>query len=161
MPNDRDWLRAELNDQDELAEAMFAHLAARIPTVQPSADFVDRTVQVAWRTRSRRRIVTRLVRIAALLTVIATFGSIYELRGFAVFLVVRSAVAVSHGLVWLVTSAGQGAGWWSTAERIGIAVSDAISAPPTAAALAAIEIVALFGIYAFHKLVRDELGAQK
>ena len=120
MPNEREWLQAEQNGQDALAETMFARVVADMPSVQPGADFVGRTVQVAWRARARRRMVVRFASIAAALLIgIATLGSMYELSALAVGLAARGTVAFSHGLVWLLASASQGAKWWWIAERIG------------------------------------------
>jgi hypothetical protein len=156
MPNERNWLQAEESGQDPLAEILFAHLVAEIRPIEPSPDFVGRTVQAAWQARARRHLMMRLARIAAVLVVgIAGFGSIYELRGLAVVLIVRGAVVFPHGLVWLLASASQGAKWWWIAERIGTAVSDTIAAPSAAAAFVAVEMIALLAIYAFKRLIHE------
>lgn len=156
MPNERKWLQAEQSGQDSLAEILFAHLVAEIPSIEPSPDFVCRTVQAAWRARARRLLVMRLAGIAGVLAVgIAGFGSIYELRGLAVVLIVHSAVMFSHGLVWLLGSASQGAKWWWIAERMGAAVSDTIAAPSATAAFVAVEMIALLAIYAFKQLIHE------
>jgi hypothetical protein len=157
MPNERNWLQAEQNGQDPLAEILFARFVADIPPIEPSSGFVDRTVQAAWRARARRYLVMRLAGIAAVLAVaIAGLGSIYELRGLAVALIVRSAVVLSHGLVWLLTSASQGVKWWWIAERIGTAVSDTIAAPTAAAAFVAVEMIALLAIFAFKQVIHED-----
>jgi len=162
MPNDREWLQAERSGQDVLAERLFARLVAELSPIEPSADFVRRTVQAAWRARARRRMVTRLAGVAAVLLLgITTMGSLYELNALAGGLMVRGTVSFSHGLVWLLMSAGEGARWWWIAERIGTAVSVTISTPATAAAVAAVEMTALLAIYAFRQLVRDELGTHQ
>ncbi len=153
MPNERQWLRAEQSGEDELAETMFASLVAQIPPIEPSADFVDRTVQAAWRARTRRRLVTRIaVTVAAIFIAIAGAGSIYELTPLATSLAARGAILFSQGLVWLLTSASGAARWWWIAERVGTAVGGAIAAPFAAAAVAALEMIALLAIYAFRRL---------
>jgi hypothetical protein len=157
MPNDRDWLRAEQEGEDALAETMFAHLMADLPPVEPGAEFVRRTAQAAWRARARRRLMTRLAGTAAALVVgLSTMGAMLESRAVAVSLAARGAALLSHGVVWLLTSAGQGAGRWSLAERIGTAVNETIAAPRTAAGVAAAEMIILAAIYALGKLVRGE-----
>jgi len=93
---------------------------------------------------------------AAALIAMAGIAAVYALAPFAMGLIGSGAVVISHGLVWLVTSAGEGARWWWIAERIGTAVLDAISAPSAAAAITALEMILLLAIYAFrHVLGKD------
>lgn len=158
MPNERQWLQAEQTGQDELAERIFARVVAEMPPIESSTDFVNRTVQRAWQARTRRRRVRRVALVAAaLLITTAVVGSMYELATLAMGLVVRSTVVFSHGLVWLLTSAGEGARWWWIAERIGAAVRDTIADPSAAATVAAAEIVGLLAIYAFQRLLGADL----
>jgi small-conductance mechanosensitive channel len=154
MPNERQWLQAEQSGQEELAERIFARVVAELPPIEPSTGFVNRTVQRAWQARARGRHVRCVALIAAaLLITIAAVGSIYELTALAMGLVVRSTLMFSHGLVWLLTSAGEGARWWWIAERIGAAARDTIAAPSAAACVAAAEMVGLLAIYAFQRLL--------
>ncbi len=158
MPDKPHWLQAEETGHEELAESAFASLMAEIPSVEPSAAFVDRAVHAAWQARSRRRRVTRLAYIAVALTILAAgVGSIYELAGPATTLAARVAVAFSHVLVWLLTSASAGAGWWSIAERVGTAVGDALASPSASASIAAFEMIALLALYALQRLLGEEL----
>jgi hypothetical protein len=154
MPNERQWLQAEQNGQEELAEAVFARLVAGMPAIEPSAAFVDATAQAAWQASTRRRAATRGAAIAAGLAAAAGgLGAIYELRAPAASLVARGTVAMAEGLVWLTTSVGEGARWWWVAERIGTAASDAFAAPAAAAGLAAAGMIALAAIYALQQLI--------
>lgn len=156
-PNELEWLQAERKGQDELAEAMFARLMAEIPAVEPSAGFVDRTVQLAWRARTRRRLVARFaLATTAILLGIACIASIYELRPLATGIVAGGALLLSHGFAWLITFASEGAGWWWIAERIGTAVSEAIASPSMAATIVAVELIALLALYAFRDLLRQD-----
>jgi len=158
MPDKPHWLHAEETGHDDLAESAFASLIAELPSVEPSAAFVDRAVNAAWQARSRRRRITRLAYIAGALSIaVAGAGSIYELAGPATILAARLTVAFSHLLVWLLTSAGAGAGWWSIAERIGTAVGDAIASPSASASIAAFEMIALLALYALQRLLGEEL----
>lgn len=162
MTKERRWLQAEQSGQDELAEMMFARLVAEMPPIEPSADFVDRTVRAAWQARSRRRLARRLALVAAALLVsIAGAGSIYMLAAPATGLIVRGSVAFAHGLVWFLTSASEGVRWWSIAERVGTAARDTVAVPSTAAAIAAVEMIALLAIYAFRRLLGQELEQNK
>jgi hypothetical protein len=160
-PDEGHWLQAEQSGQEELAEIMLARLVARLPAIEPSAAFIDRAVQAAWRTRThRRRVRVALVGAAALIAM-AGFAAVYALAPFTQGLIVSGIVVMSHGLVWLVTSAGEGARWWWIAERIGTTVLDTISAPSAAAAITAVEMILLLAVYAFrHVLGKDyEKGA--
>jgi len=155
-PDEGHWLQAEQSGQEELAEIMLARLVAQLPAIEPSAAFVDRAVQAAWRTRAHRRRVRVALVAAAALIAMAGVAAVYALAPFAMGLIASGAVVISHGLVWLVTSAGEGARWWWIAERIGTAVLDTISAPSAAAAIAAVEMILLLVIYAFrHVLGKD------
>jgi hypothetical protein len=155
-PDEGHWLQAEQSGEEELAEIMFARLVAQLPAIEPRADFADRAVQAAWRTRTHRRLVRVALVAAAVLIAMSGITAVYALTPFAVGLIVSGTVAVSHALVWLVTSAGEGARWWWIAERIGTAVRDVISAPSAAAAIAVAEMILLLAIYAFrHVLGKD------
>ena len=159
---ERQWLKAEERGEDQLAETMFARLVAEMPAVEASAEFVDRTAQVAWRARSRRRVVRRLALIAAgLLISIAGVSSFYELTPLAIRLVVRATVMFSHALVWFLASANEGIKWWRIAEQIGTAVSSAIAGPRASAGVAAIGMIALFAIYVFQRLLGEDLRQHK
>jgi hypothetical protein len=162
MPNERQWLQAEQSGQEELAERIFARVVAELPPIEPSTGFLNRTVQRAWQARTRRRHVRCVALIAAALFItIAAVGSIYELTALAMGLVVRGTLVFSHGLVWLLTSAGEGARWWWIAARIGAAVRDTIAAPSAAASVAAAEMVGLLAIYAFQRLLGADLDRHK
>jgi hypothetical protein len=155
-PDERQWLQAEQNGQQELAEIMFASLVGQLPAIEPSADFADRAVQAAWRTRTYRRLVHFAVVAAAVLIAMSGITTVYALTPFAMALIVSGTVAVSHALVWLVTSVGEGARWWWIAERIGTAVRDVITAPSAAAAIAVAEMILLLAIYAFRHVLSND-----
>jgi hypothetical protein len=169
MPNEperlnaeRHWLKAEERGEDELAEGIFARLVAEMPAIEASAGFVDRTVQTAWRARTRRRIVRRAALSAAgLLITVAGAGSLYELTPLALSLVVRATVMLSRTLVWFLASASAGVRWWRIAEQIGTAVSGAIAGPRASAGVAAIGMIAVFAIYVFQRLLSEDFRRQK
>ena len=124
--------------------------------IEPSADFVNRTVRVAWQAHARRRLVRRAALIAAaLLITIAGVDVMDALTALAIGIAGRVAVLFSQGLVWLLTSASEGARWWWIAERMGTAVTAAIAAPSAAASIAVIEMIGLVGIYAFQRLLAE------
>jgi hypothetical protein len=157
MENERQWLDAEQTGQDELAEGTFARVIAGLPRIQPSEAFVIRTSQVAWRARARRRRTMRMAYISiALLVGIIGMAAIYELTPLVPNLIADAALAVSRGLLWMVTASAQGAGWWWFAERIGTAITDTIAAPSTAAIIGVLEMIGLVGVYAFRQLLRED-----
>ena len=158
MPDKPHWLQAEESGHEELAESAFASLMAELPSVEPSAAFVDRAAHAALRARSRRRRVTRLAYIAGAVSIAAAgAGLIYELAGPATTLAARVTVAFSHVLIWFLTSASAEAGWWSLAERVGTAVGDALASPSASASIAAFEMIALLALYALRRLLGQEL----
>jgi hypothetical protein len=161
-PNGRQWMQAEQSAQEKLAELMFAQLMAEMPVIEADAAFVNRTAKIAWRSHAHHRLLRHCALLAAaLLIVIAGVASIYVLREMAVPLIVRGAVLFSHGLAWVLTSAGDGFRWWWIAERIGDAVREGIADPLKAAGLAAIEILVLLAIYAFRNVLAGDLGQYK
>jgi len=158
MANKSHWLSAEESGREDLAEDAFARLIAEIPSVEPSAAFADRAVRAAWQARNRRRRVTHLAYVAAAVSIaVLGAGAIYEFAGPATALAARATVAFSRALVWLLTSASVGAGWWSVAERVGTAVGDAIASPSASASIAAFEVIALLALYALRRLLGQEL----
>ena len=158
-PNHRNWLEAEQSGRDDTAEAAFAQLFAELPAVEPDTDFVSRTVRVAWRARARRGLATRLARVAAAVLVAAAGVALLYVSGvLVVSAAVQSALLFSHALVWLVTSIGEGARWWSIAGRVGAAVGQTISAPQITAAVAIVELIGAAAIYALQRTLHDERG---
>jgi len=91
-----------------------------------------------------------------LLVGIISVVAIYELMPLVPNLIANAALAVSRGVIWLVTALAQGAGSWWFVERIGTAITDTIATPSTAAIIGALEMIGLFGIYAFRQLLRED-----
>ena len=157
MANERQWLEAEQAGQEEVAERMFGRAIAGLPRIQPSESFVIRTSQGAWRARAQRRRVMRMAYACmALLVGIIGVAAIYEVTPLLPNLIANAVLAVSRGLTWLLTAPGQGAEWWWFADRIGAAIMGTIVAPSTAAIIGALEMIGLFGIYAFRQLLRED-----
>jgi hypothetical protein len=97
---------------------IFARLVAEMPPIEPSTGFVARTVRAACQAHTRRRLVRRVALIAAALLISIAAGSIYELTALATSLIVPSTVVFSHGVVWFLTAASEGARRWWIPERI-------------------------------------------
>ena len=151
------WLVEERGGDEEPAEAAFAHMFAALPAIVPRGDFVDRTVDTAWRARVRRHRMLVLMRAAALLLfavggaalayVVASSGGAWVLR--------TGAVLVSRSFVWLIVSIAGGMEWWSSLARIGNGVAEAVAMPQGTAALVVIELVGALSLYALHRLLRS------
>lgn len=153
----RDWLDAEQHGRDDVAELAFARLVAELPPIEPSPDFVSRAVHTAWRARARRRLISRLARVAAgVLIAAASLALTYAVGIFIAGALVRSTVMSAHGLVWLMTTVGEGVRWWCIAERLGSAAGETIAAPQTTMVMAVIELVGAMAIYAFQRVLRDD-----
>jgi len=154
MANEQEWLKAELADDDDLAEAMFARAVKRSAANDPSADFVERAAQAAWRARLRQQRARRIVFGAAAAFILsAGIGVLYALWALAGGMLAPGIVAAAHGLVWVLTSPLEGANWWWTAERVGGVLAGTVTARGTAAAIIFLELAGLAAIYAFGRVI--------
>ena len=135
----------------------FARLIAGLPAAEPTPAFVGRAVQTAWRARRRRRLMAGLARAAAVVLMTAATAVVVYLFGMVVLAALaRGTVLVAQGLVWVMTSVGEGVRWWSIAGRVGTAVGQTLSAPKTTAIVAVIELVGAMAIYALQRVLRDD-----
>ncbi len=155
------WLASEATEQDDAADAAFAHLFAAVPKVEPRAEFVERTAARVWGERMRRRRVAVFGWAAAV--VIATAGSLvgYAAAAPASAWAVKTGVRVmSDAMPWLVAYATEAINLWWVAARVGNHIAVAIATPPRAAALVAVELVGIFAFFALQRLVRLELRGE-
>lgn len=151
------WLTAERDDEEAVAEVAFARLFTELPRVEASPDFPARAARAAWRARARRRLVTRLGRVAAVLLIgITSLAVAYESLALALTLIVRGAVLLSRVMVWSIVAVDEGVTWWSIAQRAAAGISQVVTAPASVTALFVVEGVAAFAMYAFHWLLRQE-----
>lgn len=155
-PYDR-WLEAERDNDEAAAEAAFANLFTQLPRLEASPDFPARAARAAWRVRARRRLVTRLGRVAAVLLVgITSLVVAYQSLALVLTGIVRGAVLLSRVMVWSIVAVDDGVTWWSIAQRAAAGISQVLTAPAGAAALLVVEVVAAFAMYTFHWLLRQE-----
>lgn len=150
--DERQWLQAEHNGKDDLAEIMLACAMTQLPAIEPSSDFVNRAVQGAWQIRTRRRIRRLLTVSGGIATAVAVVVT-YALAPLLSTLIANTTIALSHALLWLITVAGEGARWWWIADRIGAALAEALRSPSAAAAVIALEMILLLAIYAFRQVL--------
>jgi hypothetical protein len=152
----RQWLEAEREGREGLAELTFARLMSELPPVEPSPVFVGAIVHRVARRQAQGRVVGWLARVAAVILIAA--GSVvvmYVLGAFAVGAIARGSSLLSEGLLWLMRSTGDGIQWWSVAARVGTAIGQSLMTPRTVAAIVAIE---LLGIYALQRILSTEHG---
>ncbi|MBI3047099.1 MAG: hypothetical protein HYY76_02200 [Acidobacteria bacterium] len=163
-----DWLRAEQEGPEEVADAAFAQVFTALPTLQPSPAFVARTVEAAWEARARRRQVAGLAAAAAVLAAVATTVVLYAVFGARVGWLLTTIAAVASGSVLsLLGAALTAAEWWkatvaagSTAVAAGSTAIAALAGPYSVAALAVVELVAAAALYLLHRLLQSDAAVR-
>jgi hypothetical protein len=153
----REWLHAEQEGREDIAELTFARLMSELPPIEPSEAFVAAVVHHAMQVHARRQMVHRLARIAAIVLVCAvSIAAVWVLGSVALGALAGGTALLSDGLLWLVRSAGAGIKWWSLAARVGGAIGDSLITPRTATAIVTIELLGMSAIYALHRVLRNE-----
>jgi hypothetical protein len=154
------WLSSERLAQDAASDEAFAHVFAALPAIEPSEDFVRRTVQAAWRMRTRRRRATTFVAVAASLLATVTAGvTAYGLLGVASGWLLSTIATVAAGSArLLLVAATTSIGWWAEMTRASSLIAGIVVMPESAFALLAIELAGGGALYALHRLLRAEPG---
>src|SRR5262245_39561162 len=88
------WLSNEEQGLDDAADAAFQHVFAAVRAVEPSSDFVQRTVEAAWRARARRRRMVLVSGLAASALVALTAYGVLGIAGGRL-LTIAAAVATN------------------------------------------------------------------
>ncbi len=152
----REWLDAEAEGQDWLAERAFARLVAELPEREPSTAFVDQVVGEAWarqRARHRRR---RVGLMAAAVAGIGLAGTLaFAASGLLAGVAGGLLLATTEGLVWMAGTLSEGLRWWQIAGRVGAALGDQAMLPGATVGLAGAELLAAMAIYAIQRMLRD------
>jgi len=149
------WLTEEEASRDETAEAAFAQLFAAIPRQEVSAEFVERSVHLAWRARSRARVVLLTVRIAAGVFIAASIAAAYALATYAgAPLIAMGAAIAARVIVDPVLFLAGGLKWWSLAATPAAAIGHAMATPQAQVALVSREVICACAVYAMHRLLR-------
>jgi hypothetical protein len=160
MPERKDlehWLLSEARDQDEAAEAAFAHLFAALPKVAAGAGFVERTMAAAWRVRARRRRMVALAWAASMVVAVAGAVLAYTTTPYVgPWAIKTAAFATGHSLPWLISYTTVALDWWWTLGRIGGHVADAIATPARTTALVVVELIGILAFFALHRLAAAE-----
>ena len=152
----RDWLDAEADDRDDLAELAFAQLMADLPAVQPSPDFVLRAVAASVEARARQTRLVRLARLAASVAVmVGGLGLLWAVGDRVVDALAHGLVFAMHGLVWLASAVGGGARWWALVTDIASALGRSVATPQTFAAIVLLEMLAASALYTVRRVATD------
>ena len=153
------WLSNEHGEQDASGDALTAVFAA-LPTIEPSEDFVPRSVHAAWLVRTRRRRIGVSAAIAASVLVAAAAGAVaYDLAsGSSSWALAALAAVATNSTVSLTMAAVASIEWWAAMARIGDIVLGVISVPQNAVGLLAIELVGGGALYVLHRLLRADAG---
>ena len=158
--NTEHWLSNEEQGLDDAADAAFQHVFAAVPAVEPSSDFVQRTVEAAWRARVRRRRVVLVSGLAASVFVALTTGAAaYGAFGIAGGWLLTTAAAVATNFATSLVAAGTTAvEWWFAFARASSAVAGIVATPQNAVVLLAIELVGIAALYMLQRLLRAEVA---
>ena len=157
--NTEHWLSNEEQGLDDAADAAFQHVFSVLPAVEPSADFVQRAVEAAWRARARRRRVVLVASLAASVFVVLTAGAAaYGVFGIAGgWLLTTAAAIATNAAVSLIAAGTTAVEWWFATARAGSAVAGIMATPQSAVVLFAIELVGIAALYMLHRLLRAEV----
>ena len=142
-------------DDEDAADAAFSRLFSALPAVEPSADFVQRTVDAAWEARARRRAFRVAASVAA--AAVLAFGVLLATVGAPGWLVLTSARIAAGSVMAVVWSATAAAEFWTLTMRAGTAFAGVVVMPQTVAVLVAIELVGAAALYSLHRLLRADI----
>jgi hypothetical protein len=154
------WLTSEQEERDDSAETAFSQLFAATPRREADPQFIDRTVQLAWKARSRSRILLLGARIAAGLFMAASaLAAVYALTAYAGGpLIARGATIAARLIVTPTLFLAAGLEWWSAVAAPASTIAEAIATPQAQVALVSGELVCGFALYAIHRLLRLEFA---
>jgi hypothetical protein len=152
------WLSNEERQLDDAADRAFAEVFAGLPQVEPSNDFVLRTVEAAWMARARRRRTAVVVSLAACALVVAAVGtftySAFDMVGG--WLLTTASSIATNTTVSVLMAATSAVEWWSATARAGGAMAGIVAMPQGAVAFLAVELVGVVALYMLQRLLRAE-----
>ena len=142
--------------EDDQTDAAFRQLFSTLPPVEPSAGFVQRTVDAAWEAQAARH---RWVRWAAAAAALAVVGgaSVVAMLGAPSWVVLTAAQAGAGSVMTLVWSATAVAEFWGLMVSAGTAAARVAVMPQSVAALVATELLGAAALYSLHRLLRADV----
>ncbi len=141
---------------DDPVDGAFMRLFSTLPLVEPSAGFIQRTVDAAWEAQAARRRWIHWAAAAAVLTVVGS-ASIVAMLGAPAWVVLTAAQAGAGSVMTLVWSATAVAEFWGLMVSAGAAVARVAVMPQSVAALVATELLGAAALYSLHRLLRAEV----
>ena len=145
---------------DDQMDAAFRRLFSTLPPVEPSAGFIQRTVEAAWdaawEARAARRRRVRWAAAAAVLAVVGGASVVAEL-GAPSWVMLTAAQAGAGSVMTLVWSATAVAEFWGLMVSAGTAVARVAVMPQSVAALVATELLGAAALYSLHRLLRNDV----
>ncbi len=141
---------------DDQMDAAFMRLFSTLPPVEPSAGFVQRTVDAAWEAQAARRRWVRWASAAAVLAVGAG-ASVVVMLGAPSWVVLTAAQVGTGSVMTLVWSATAVAEFWGLMMSAGTAVARVAVMPQSVAALVATELLGAAALYSLHRLLRNDV----
>ena len=152
------WLLSEHHDLDDAADAAFVQVFAALPTVEPSASFVQRATEAAWLARTRQRRTVGLGALAASIATVLVLGTAaYGMFGLpGGWLVAAAATLATNSAVSFIVAVSTAVEWWLATARASSAVAGTMTTPQSAVALLGIELVGLGALYMLQRLLRAD-----
>lgn len=141
---------------DEAVDAAFSRLFSTLPQVEPSAAFVQSTVDAAWAARAARQRWVRWAGAAAAVTVMGV-ASLVAMVGAPGWVVLTAAQFGAGSVMTLVWSATAVAEFWGLMMSAGTAAARVAVMPQSVALLVAIELLGAAALYSLHRLLRADI----
>jgi hypothetical protein len=141
---------------DDQVDAAFTRLFSTLPQVEPSAAFIQRTVDAAWEARAPWRRWARWAAAAAALAVVAV-ASMIVMLGAPGWVVLTAAQVGTGSVMTFVWSATVVAEFWGLMVSAGGAVARVAVMPQALAALVATELLGAAALYSLHRLLRNDV----
>jgi hypothetical protein len=151
------WLSSDQQDLDDAADAAFVQVFAALPTVEPSAGFIQRATEAAWLARRRERRLAGYGALAACIAMVGAGAATYEIFGLPVGSLAASvATLVTNSAVSVIVAVNTAVQWWFATVRAGNVVAGIMATPQSAVVLLGIELIGLGALYMLQRLLRAE-----
>jgi len=151
------WLLAEERDDEDAADAAFAHVFSAVPKVEPRSMFVEEVVSAAWAWRARRRRRLALSWTTAAALVVVAVATAWIASAVLTRTVVQVVAFVSgHIVPWLVAYASVALHGWLTLGHVGAVIAGTLMTPGRVAALVGVELVGILAFYALWRVAGAE-----
>ena len=143
-------------DDENADDAAFSRLFAALPAIEPSADFVQRTVDAAWEARATRRRWARMAVAASVACAVMTIAALvaFGIPAWVIPVAAQVAAASLMTIVWTATAVAE---FWTLMLRAGTAIGRVVVMPQSVALLVTAEVLGAFALYSLHRLLRSDV----